>query len=77
MDPNPPFSIRSISSKPVLSGSEIDTLSPEERSQCRFHFKNVVFPLGVIEHQGGWLLSAGVNHCSCALVRIGEKDLNL
>ena len=77
MESNPPFSITQVCKKPVLIGSELDTLSEEERSRCRFHFKNVVFPLGAIEHNDGWILSVGANHCSCVLVNVKEKDLIL
>ena len=67
-----PFQMLEISKKPIIYGSEVGG------DESRFHHKkSVIFPLGAIEHQGGWLLSAGVNDSQCALIKISEKDLNL
>ena len=66
------FETLAVSKRPILRGSEIggDT--------SRFHFKpNVVIPYGAIEHEGGWLVSVGVNDSQCLLVKIKEKDLQL
>lgn len=68
----PPFDMLAISKRPILRGSEVGG------DESRFHFKpNVVFPLGAIEHGGGWLVSVGVNDSQCLLVKITEKDLQL
>ena len=68
----PPFQMLSISKRPILRGSEAGGDS------TRFHFKpNVVFPLGAIGHNGGWLVSVGINDSNCGLVKIQPKDLQL
>lgn len=72
-----PFEATKISERPILRGSEVDAIDAEERREIFHHKQNVVFPGGAIEIDGGWLLSVGVNDCSCALVKITEKDLQL
>lgn len=66
------YLMTAISQRPILRGSEAGG------DATRFHHKpNVVFPLGAIEHDGGWLLSVGINDSQCALVKIKETDLQL
>jgi predicted GH43/DUF377 family glycosyl hydrolase len=68
----PPFQMIAVSKRPILRGSEIGG------DKSRFHFKeNIIFPLGAIEHKGGWLLSAGINDSQCGLIEIQPKDLQL
>jgi predicted GH43/DUF377 family glycosyl hydrolase len=68
----PPFQMLEISKRPILRGSEVGG------DESRFHHKkNVVFPLGAIEHEGGWIVSVGINDSQCALVKIKESDLQL
>jgi predicted GH43/DUF377 family glycosyl hydrolase len=72
MKAEPPFQMLSVSKRPILYGSEIGG------DETRFHHKkNVVFALGAIEHDGGWLLSCGQNDSASLLVKIKEKDLML
>jgi predicted GH43/DUF377 family glycosyl hydrolase len=67
----PPFQMLAISKRPILRGSETGGV------EC-FHRKpRVVFPLGAIEHDGGFLVSVGINDSQCALVKISPKDLQL
>jgi predicted GH43/DUF377 family glycosyl hydrolase len=66
------FEMLAVSKRPILRGSEIggDT--------SRFHFKpNVVIPYGAIEHEGGWLVSVGVNDSQCLLMKVKPENLNL
>lgn len=67
-----PFQMLQVSKRPILRGSEIG--GNETR---QFFKRNVVFPCGAIEHEGGWLLSVGINDSLCALVKVTPKDLNL
>lgn len=71
----PPFKVLSVSKRPILRGSEIDTLTPDEKKACRCWNPNTAFPLGVIQAEDGWFLSVGINHGRCGLVKITEKDL--
>lgn len=77
LSPEPPFATLAVSKEPILRGSEMDELTTTEKSSCSHHKPNVVFPCGAIEHEGGWLLSVGVNDCGCALVKVREEDLKL
>lgn len=70
MDAEPPFKMLAVSKRPILRGSEVGG----DESVKRFK-KNIVFPAGAIEHEGGWLLSVGVNDSQCLLVKV--KELNL
>lgn len=77
MRSQPPFDVVAVSKKPVIYGSEVDSLKPADRKSCH-HFKpNVVFPCGAVNYEKGWLLSIGVNDASCALVKLTESSLNL
>ena len=77
MEPEPPFKVIAISSKPILRGSEMDDLTPEQKSACS-HFKpKIVFPTGAIEHDGGWVLSIGCNDAQSLLMKIKPENLNL
>ena len=68
----PPFQMLAISKRPILRGSEVGG------DATRFHHKkNVIFCLGAIEYDGGFLVSAGINDSQCALIKISGKDLQL
>jgi predicted GH43/DUF377 family glycosyl hydrolase len=73
-----PFKPVAISKKPILYGSELDTLTETERSGC-IHFKSmVIFPLGAIDYGGGrFCLSCGINDSHCGLFTVTEKELGL
>lgn len=75
MEPKPPFKVLRVSCKPILYGSEVDTVKVSQRP---FHHKrNVVFPGGAVARGDHFLLSVGVNDSSILLCKIREKDLNL
>jgi predicted GH43/DUF377 family glycosyl hydrolase len=76
-EPEPPFSVVAVSKKPIIYGSEVDGLTADQRLACFHHKRNVVFSGGAIEHEGGWLLSVGVNDSAIVLAKINPKDLNL
>lgn len=68
----PPFQMLSISKRPILKGSEVGG------DKARFHWKaQVVFPLGAIEYENGWLVSVGSNDSASLLVKISPSNLNL
>lgn len=68
----PPFQMLAISKRPILRGSEVGG------DESRFHWKSqVIFPLGAIEHEGGWLLSCGQNDSASILVKVKPSDLQL
>lgn len=67
-----PFQMLQVSKRPILRGSEIG--GNETR---QFFKRNVVFPGGSIEHEGGWLISIGVNDTLCCLVKVMPENLNL
>lgn len=77
LNAQPPFATVAVSREPILRGSEADALSATEKSACHHHKPNVVFPAGAIDHDGGWLVSVGINDSLCALVKVSEKDLRL
>lgn len=77
MEPNPPFQVTAISKKPILTGSEVCSLTPEERQKCGHYKQGVVFPGGCLTTDSGWILSVGVNDSSIVLVKIKEGDLRL
>lgn len=77
MEDKPPFKVVRVCKKPILFGSELDSLTTEQRTKC-FHRKvNVVFPNGLIEAKDSWLLSSGANDCEIVLSIVRPKDLNL
>lgn len=77
VEPKPPFTVLAVSKRPILYGSEIDLLSPPERTRCHHWKGNVVFPAGAIEHNGGWIVSIGVNDSACCLAKLTPSDLHL
>ena len=77
MNPEPPFEVVAVSKKPILYGSEADNLTPDERKACKHHKAKVVFPGGVVQRDGYWLVSVGINDCSMALAKIKPAMLNL
>lgn len=77
MDPEPPFEIYSVSSEPIIRGSEDEDMIPLDRASC-FHRKlNVVFPGGCIKDGEDFLLSIGINDCQSAIARLKPADLKL
>lgn len=77
MEPEPPFQVVKVSSRPILYGSELDDLTPDERRAC-FHRKpSVVFPAGIIPMKDHWLLSCGVNDCQSVILKIYPSQLHL
>lgn len=76
MEPNPPFSVVTVSKKPIIYGSEIDSLKPAQRRSCIHYKENVVFPGGAIESDGYWILALGTNDSACVLAKIRESQLN-
>lgn len=68
----PPFQMLAVSKRPILRGSEIGG------DESRFHHKkNVIFPLGAIEYDGGFAVSFGCNDSQSVLIKIQPKDLQL
>jgi predicted GH43/DUF377 family glycosyl hydrolase len=75
LEPKPPFNSIRVSKRPVIFGSEIDSLKPAERKAC-FHFKrNVAIGYGLIEHEGGLLASIGINDSSILLAKLKTEAL--
>lgn len=68
----PPFAVKFVSDKPLLEGSELEPLAPDERWNplC-------VFPCGVIQEGHLWHVSSGVNDCRCAVTTIPNNKLTL
>lgn len=73
----PPFDVLRVSKKPILYGSEMDILDADQRKVCFHRKRNVAFPCGAIQHEGGFLLSLGANDCSVVLSKVGVNDLHL
>lgn len=72
MEPEPPFRMLAISQRPVLRGSEADG------DDTVVHFKkNIVFPAGCVENDGGFHLSIGINDSKSAIAKIKPEDLHL
>lgn len=70
MEPEPPFNVIQVSSKPILSGDE-------SGDPMIWHYKpNCCLPYGVIEDGDGWIVSLGINDAHCAVLRLKEGDLN-
>lgn len=76
MNPEPPFNVVAVSKKPIIHGSEVDSLTPEQRKKVPHRKMNVVFPSGAVQKDDGWIVSIGENDCACKLVKIRPKDLN-
>jgi len=70
LEPQPPFSILKISSKPILSGTEQYFHWPRYKPR-------VLIPYGAVANGDGFKLSVGCNDSACATVNLTEKDLNL
>jgi predicted GH43/DUF377 family glycosyl hydrolase len=66
----PPFSPVKISSRPLLTGSELDGHRVDPRYVNGWK-PYVVFPCGLVNTENKWLISIGVNDWACAVV---EKD---
>lgn len=77
MEPKPPFAVVRVCKKPILYGSEVDDLTPQQRKECKHWKANVVFPSGIVERDGHWILSIGENDSACRLVKITPEMLNL
>ena len=72
----PPFKILSISSRPIMAGSEADGHGIDPRYSEGWK-PYVVFPCGCVPDEDGWLVSLGVNDWQCAVGRITKADLGL
>lgn len=71
MEPEPPFNVIQVSSKPILNGDE-------SGDPMIWHWKpNCCLPYGAIEDGDGWIVSLGINDAHCAVLRLKESDLNL
>lgn len=67
-----PFKMTAVSRRPIIRACETGG------DKSRNHWKTkVVFPMGCIEHNDGWLVSAGLNDSACVLIQVSEKDLQL
>lgn len=74
MEPEPPFEVLDISTKPIIQGSPNCEVKPHEAA---FYKGNVVFPAGCIQSNfGKWLVSIGVNDCLSAIAVIGNLNLS-
>ncbi|MGV1047668.1 MAG: hypothetical protein ACOYD4_03965 [Solirubrobacterales bacterium] len=71
MESTPPFRITSISSRPILTGTE------KYFPGHRFYKPRVIIPYGAIPFRDGWQVSMGINDSQCAAVNLTETDLNL
>lgn len=76
-EPEPPFNVIAVSSRPILRGTELDGLSAERKAQCSHHKPLIVFPAGAVEHGDGWALSVGVNDCESVLSIVKPENLYL
>ena len=72
---SPPFNVIRNTKTPIVAGSQYDSISNEERGKVRFWNPNTVFPLGSLRVDGGWLLSAGINHGICSIISIKDEDI--
>lgn len=71
-EPTRPFEMIRVLQRPIIFGSEIGG------DESLRHFKpNIVMPMGVIEHEGGWALSIGRNDAEVLIAKIKPEDLNL
>jgi len=77
MKAEPPFQVLKISKRPIAIGSEICDLMPMDRDNILSYKGNVIFPLGMIQRDGCFLVSAGVNDSSSYLLKIKPENLNL
>jgi predicted GH43/DUF377 family glycosyl hydrolase len=77
MENKPPFSVVKVSKRPILFGSEVDSIAGEERRKIHHWKPSVVFPCGAISDGEDWIVSVGVNDASCILSKVAQKDLNL
>lgn len=77
MNPEPPFDVVRVSKRPIAYASEADNLTKEQRIECKHRKPNVIFPSGIVERDGGWLVSVGINDCISAIVRVKPENLNL
>lgn len=75
MQPRPPFKVDWVSTKPIVRGSEICSLSQEESASCSHYKGNVVFPAGGVEGDGEWLVSCGINDSTCVVIKPSVADL--
>ena len=77
MEPKPPFKTVTVSRRPIIYGSEIDSLKVAERKACHHWKANVVFPCGLVKDGENIVLALGVNDSACCLARLTRNDLNL
>jgi predicted GH43/DUF377 family glycosyl hydrolase len=76
LEPEPPFSVVSVSRKPIIYGSEEDRLTPAEREACIHYKRNVVFVGGAYEADNYWIMALGENDSACVLVKIRANQFN-
>lgn len=76
-DANDCFKTVKISSQPIAIGSEICDLTGAQRNQCSHYKPQVIFPGGVIEMDGQFIVSVGTNDSGCCLLKLKPSDLNL
>lgn len=77
MEPEPPFRVVTVSKRPIIYGSELCDVPIAERQNIIQYKVNVVFPGGVLERDGHWLLAVGINDSACAMAKITPQMLNL
>lgn len=74
MDDKPPFTIRAISSKPMMAGSEADGHGYDPRYAEGWK-PYVVFPAGCVPDGDEWLVSFGVNDWQCGVGRVTREQM--
>jgi len=75
MEPEPPFAVISVSQRPLLRGSHVDSMTKTEKSTCRHWKANCVLPFGAIEMNGDFFVSVGINDSHNAIVRVKPEQL--
>lgn len=74
---SPPFRVVNVTRRPIICGSRIDGLSPDQRKEC-FHWKSrIVFCSGCVDRGDYFLLSLGVNDAACMLAKIKRQAIEL
>jgi predicted GH43/DUF377 family glycosyl hydrolase len=72
----PPFRPLEISEFPIMTGSEADGHRVDPRYVEGWK-PYVVFPCGLVEDDGGWLVSLGINDWQSAVARVTNQQLML
>lgn len=71
MESEPPFRVLSVSSSPILTGTE------QWIPGCPHWKPNVVIPYGCVPQEDGWTVSLGVNDALACLATIKPEQLKL